>query len=229
MKGPKVLRLQEIHELYQTIARFPLSVSEKNLVHYTQLSRLDARLAEVVTEHIRDFWWKYDPVSINRRIKAQTSPAAIRPMIAQILGLCEGDKLVKTAFGKWAAAVLAGVSKAHPQLYFVPSLRPRSKSFDREVSEARAEFVESGFYSRALLFNKGIPGSIKSFANAPMNTETRTKAELYLKLRPHLQITLKELEDRLGVDRTTLSEIRSGQLHKIGIKRLASLVDKLVV
>lgn len=227
----KLLPQDTLHGLYQSIARFPLTVSEKNLALYTQNARNDPRLAEVLTEHIRDFWWKYDPQVLNQKLKSQPWPEAIRPMLIQIFELCESDLHTRKKFGLWMSKALSGIGKAPAQLYFFSTGRPRSKSQDREVAESLPSFSKSGYFARDLLFNKGNPGTLKASAkgmNTIIDSEAGIKLQLLATLRPQLLgKTLLALTHETGFDRTTLSKVRSGKVERISVKLLARLSDRL--
>ena len=229
MKGPKLLKREERFEIYRTLALEPLSFSEKDLVSFIQNARLDPRLAEVTTEHLRDFWWKYEPEKLNRMLKRQPWPAAVKPMLFQILEHCGGDRRTRAEFLEWTEKLTMGIGTVSPQLYFVPTLSPRSRSLDREVGECLPSFRKAGFLAKDLLFNKGLPGLIKAKPQVPnqhIKTADLLKLELLERIRPFLaRESSPELQKRAGIDRTTLSDLRLGRLNRLSLKKLSRIAD----
>lgn len=115
-----ILNEKELAKIYLEISLSPLSLDEESLSFYISQSRHDPRLAEIVTEHIRDFWWRYEESSLNKSLKKQEFPNAILVMIEQISTLTNLDISTKDNFISWAK----GVSKEiYPpkvkELYFI--------------------------------------------------------------------------------------------------------------
>jgi hypothetical protein len=117
---------------------------------------------------------------------------------------------------------MAGIESAPAGLYFVTPLRPRSEAFDREVTEALPSFKKAGFFARDRLFNKGIPGRIKSYQDRDLriSTEDRLKFELFQKIRSHSH-------PPINIDRTTASKIKLGRLDQLSVKTLSRVLDHL--
>lgn len=229
MKGPRRLSKNRRFSLYLELKRHPLVFSEKDLSLFIQNSRLDPRLAESVTEHLRDYWWKYDPRSLNKKLKRQPWPAAVKPMLFQLLESCKGSRKTKIAFGQWAAEVLQGLPNSDsPALYFISSLEPRSRSLDREVNESLESFRKAGYFAKDLLFNKGQAGFIKSSADLKKSlgrAEDRLKLNLLERLRERMNDQKSLAKLKAGLDRNTFSKIKSGRLDRVGLKLLSRALD----
>lgn len=232
MIGPRLIPEADRFALYQAMVRSPMSFSEKDLALIIQNGRRDARLAEVVTEHIRDYWWKYNPELLNRRLRTQPWGAAIKPILNQIDEFCDAPSELRLEFQAWARTVIRGVRNSPPQLYFYDDSRPRSRSQNREVDEALVSFLSAGYVAKDYLFNKSRPKSIGQRPTA--STTTVTRADL-LKESISRDITqrvgglsLKEVSQRYGIDRTTMSKIRSGKVSGMSVDRLSEISDRLV-
>lgn len=231
MKGPKPMDPVFQVELYQRLVRTPLIFSEKDIAYFIQIARLDPRLAEVITEHLRDYWWKYSPRKLNQKLKTQPWPHAIKPMLAQILEFCVADKETLSNFKKWYRAVVVRLPDAPPQLYFNLNLPPRSPFLDRQVNESLESFTQFGYYSTSVLFNKGFA---KKISNRPHTTNTILGQSDLIKLKL-LSLArkftkdkkIREIAAKTNFDRTTISQIKSGKLVNISIERLARFVDLL--
>lgn len=231
MKQPRYISQERRFVLYRELASFPLSFSEKDIALYTQHCRVDPRLAEVVTEHIRDFWWRYSPGVLNKALKKQPWPASIRPMLNQISEYCEGGEDLKAEFREWARKVCLGIGNVPPQLYFATVLFPRSETDDLEVTETLPSFSRVGYFARDLLFNKGLPkmlGRPDQEAGAILDAEALMKIKVMGEIRPMLlKMSLKEIEEKFQIDRTTASKLRGGKVEKIGLKRLFKIQERV--
>ena len=231
MKGPELLSQEKIFSLYHDLVRSPLQFSEKEIALYCQHARRDARLAEVLTEHLRNYWWKYDPKDLNKKLKRQPWPASMKPILAQIFKYCKSSPEVKLQFSRWMRDCLVGIENANPQLYFFPTL-VKSKSTDREVSESLSSFSKAGYFAKDLLFNKGQAGclgSIDSVMDLNIKLEDQIKLDLFRRIRPGLVTgTLQERAKELEVDMMTLSKIRRGLLGKVGTKVLAKIAERTI-
>jgi hypothetical protein len=104
----------ELYLIYQTQ---PLNLSEKEIALSFERSRFDARLFEIVTEHIRDFWWTIDPVYLNQACKKMKSPFVIKCIISAILDYCKITINNKYAFQNWSQLACRGIKKPAPQLF----------------------------------------------------------------------------------------------------------------
>ncbi|PWU14097.1 MAG: hypothetical protein C5B49_13760 [Bdellovibrio sp.] len=218
-------------KLFRKFVSDPLSFSEKDLALYVQNARLDPRVAEAVTEHIRDFWWKYRAETLNKKLLRQPWPQAIKPMINQIIEFCDGDEITAKEFKAWSRGVIRGFGNSPPQLYFVPHVWPRSKSFDREFVDSLPSFSRCGYFAKDLLFNKGKARSIKGppLNQAPaLDIEIKLKLQLIKDIQGYLaHFSTSQIMSKTGIDRTTLSKIRLGRLNQLSLKRLARFSEVL--
>lgn len=232
MKGPTRLPNEIRYRLYRELVLKPLDFTEKDIALFSQNARFDPRFAEVLTTHLRDYWWKYDPSLLNKKLKAQPWPASLRPLLNQILLRCEfPTSELRAQYSDWLILASRGIAPVKPQLYFESTLPPRSRSLDREVFESLPEFSSVGFYAKDLMFNKGLPGTVKApptTPKPPLRTEDFIKLNLFLSLRPLLsKKTLAELSKATGFDQTTLSEVRQGKLDQLSLRTLSELTDRM--
>lgn len=227
MKAPHIIPEAKRRALYRQVASRPLSLSEKDLVSIVQNGRVDPRLAEVVTEHIRDFWWKYDAKELNKKLRGEVWAASIKPMLNQIVEFCSADVETESKFKAWARQVVIGVPDSPPQLYFYLPLPPRSASQDREMLECIPSFSRAGYAAKDLLFNKGNAKSIAPVGKGPdtkMNSADLLKVNLAHQINTRLKdLTLKKIETSFRIDRTTASKIRTGKIEGMSANRLATL------
>ena len=85
MKGlTKIPNQKKLLQAYKALQFSPHSVRIKDLVHWSQWSRLDPRLGEILVEYIAKFWNEHNPVTLNQQLKKQVWPAAFGVLLEQV-------------------------------------------------------------------------------------------------------------------------------------------------
>lgn len=220
---------EELGELYARFYSAPLTFSEKEIAGLIETSRQDPRLAEVITEHLRDFWWKYDPEILNKRLKKTKWPNAICVMLSQIHELSDSEEDTRRSFADWSGQTRRGLKRPRGnQLFFYSSFIPGSKTMQREVVESKDCYVRNGYFGRDILFNKQNPKSIGVPKTSSIISEKDlAKLEVrrkILELKKSKRWKNKDIAMAAGTDNTTVSNIISGKLDKVS---LDYMYDKL--
>lgn len=228
MIGIKNIPLERRRELYQEIPRNALLFSEKDLRHFILNSRIDPRLAEVTTEHIRDYWWKYDPCLLNSLLRKSCWPQSVLPMLFQIEAFCQADESTRQMFLEWSKKVRSSIPKAAPQLYFIDGLKPRSKTQDRDVLESLAEFRRAGYFSREVLFNKGLPKKIKKREDHDLPKSVTEKLRVFDLLGENIKNKkIKTISLELKIDRDTAAKLKAKRIRYFSLERLIDFCERL--
>lgn len=231
MKGPKagMLSGDVLAEVYTTLNVSPLAVDEIFLAFAVEHSRLDPRLAEITTEHIRDFWWKYNPNVLAKKLLNTAWPAAVLPMLLLIENRCKTSKSNLQRFKKWSGVVRKQVDKeSSPQTYFIPLSMAEVRMRRDEHKKTLPEFFENGYLCRTLLFNKDNPKELSSASNNRLSLLNREK----LKAAKHLSKLLGDLNtiaaaQKLDTDKTTISKIRRLMVSDISLDFLYTKLGML--
>jgi hypothetical protein len=214
--------------LYFQLQNHSLKISEKKLAKVFEKVRYDARLMEVATEFIRDFWWNLDPHLLNRRMQISKFPFAIKPAISAILNSCSfSDKIRRHKFTAWCQIASRGIKNPPPQLFYIGLNNIGSNSMRREETEALDCFSSHGLIAKDLPFNKGIPGSVKTREDFPDRFDFKEilKSDLSLKIKLFKsQNGLNSIETMkaLRINRTFLSKILGNNLEGITLDYLAA-------
>jgi hypothetical protein len=151
------LTREEQIDCYNLLQHKKDDVLERDLARISQLCRFDPRLAEILTEFLRDNWFRFNPKKINRDLKKYLYPSAIGPSIEQIVEMCESEEDVKAEFSVWSSLLMKGIKPEMDQLYFINIFSPFGKHRIIEALESQKSFRRWGYYSTAVMFNKQNP------------------------------------------------------------------------
>lgn len=242
MKGlSKLLPPDKAPEIYWRLQRKPDRISPKEFVHWTQYSRYDARLAEQLAEHIRDYWYRYDPVVINSLAQKEAWPGAVGFLIEHTLEQCSKSIGVRTQFQKWAATAQRGLPSFTWGLFFIGAWPIASAAMNAQVSQSLSSYKKWGFYGKDILFNKQIPGEIKA-PSYRRNQPKRDEQVQALPIDQHVKVTIckqlreykirhkltnREFAERLGVSQSKSSNIYNYNTKDISVALFLKLAERI--
>ncbi len=216
--------------LYHPIQNNSFRIGEKDVAHIFARVRFDARLMEVTTEFLRDYWWNLDPQLLNHQMKLSKYPYTIKPSILAILRTCAfPNEKTKDDFFRWCQLVVRGIKDPSPQLFYIGLNKIGSKSMRREEDEALECFTEHHLIAKDLPFNKGFPGTVKTaedFAHRTHFVEAK-KSECALEIRRFKMrngFTNKQVMEALQINRVFLSRILNNRLDGITLDYLGEKV-----
>ncbi len=218
--------------LYHSVQMLPLSVSERDLVSCLCRSRLDPRLLEVLTEHVRDFWWTKDPEILNRAAKRSAHPFMIKVAVNFVCQLCENDEATAQDFHQWMVQALRGIANPAPQFLFVGVVPLFSKSAQIEIDNCQPILKKLNLVSSVIPFNKQMPGRIKprGFADRRIGNTDELKLKYVSLLKDYKAQNLlsnAEMINRSGINRVFLSRLLNNKFEKISVEYLESKVKAL--
>ncbi len=160
MKGPtKILNQDERADLYFKLQR-PQAVSPGVLALSIEQVRFDARLAECVCEHIRDFWTDLDPNILHCELTKIIWPETVLPMLEEIRMRCEGTPEEHLEFLKWSNIVAFGFKNDSRQFFYIDNWLPDHPHFHENIHSSRPWFIKHNYYCKETFFNKDIPKSL---------------------------------------------------------------------
>ncbi len=156
MLGLKVIpSTDKLIEAYNTLtSRGPLAAE---LAEWTQWSRFDPRLAEILVQSISKHWKSFDLFGIRAELLPQPWPAALGVLLENILAAKILPARDVDVFRHWAAAAMAGVEPAPNELFFFGTRKIGSLAMFRDASEASKSYTKWGYLGRELLVNKADP------------------------------------------------------------------------
>ena len=197
MKGlkkiPSTRQLAKVYSILQDMKKE--KVSEKQLALYSQWSRLDPRLGEIVVQHIAWCWKQYHPIKLNSAIGSQVWPAALGVLLNHVpIYFQQKEKNWKEfdLFKKWSGCVMDSVPPAKNELFFINLYLPNSKFLYREAFYSTKLYKQYGYLGKELLINKAKP------AHKTLIPAKQRKVILNELLKTKKTLTVKEYLRELG-------------------------------
>lgn len=181
-------------------------VSESDIVLFSQWSRFDARLAEVVVHFLSMHWMLLHPIKIHLELKKQPWPATFGV-------LCEFSEKSITSARKlwkcWKKTVLNEIKPADSEQFFIGLQRLGSPTMLQNAEMPINEYSKWGYLSREILFNKP---KLKTFKTHSFSFEVRYKILMKL-LTQNKRITISDY--LLAIDHSISKRTAERDLSKI--------------
>ena len=211
-------------EIYEYLQLSPLRVSEKELSVIMDRCRFDARLFEIVTEHVRDFWWATDAEYLNQYCKKAKSKFVIKCIAACLLEYCHSDDCTKKEFINWMILATRGISDPPSQLFLIASYSVGSRKEQEQVTHGLACFKNHNIFYADLPFNKVHAKNLKSVRSHDKSKVNdidliKVKAVLRIKKLSH-QLKNSEVIQKTGINRLFLSKILNNKTEDISAEYL---------
>ena len=122
------------------------------LALWSQWTRFDPRLGELLVEWFARCWTKQDPIALNAALRTQPWPAAIGPIL-------ETAALIQTIelelFRNWLRVVMTTFLPAPNEQFFIGLNKVAGPRMIREAGAASKVFRRWGFLSSEVLLAKG--------------------------------------------------------------------------
>lgn len=189
---------------------------------------MDARLYEVMTEFVRDFWWALEPQILNKELKKQQNGFLIKTIIASIFDYCEIEDAIRDEFSKWATFASRGVKDlATPELLY-QDIKIGGKYEKRVIENTLPSFKRHNLYFSDIPFNKELPRSVRSRScwNTRFNIIDFLKLDAVLKIKKD-SLSLKniEIEKKYKTNRVFVSRILNNTYDGIKIDFFEKVIE----
>ena len=156
MKGlkkiPSVKQIARAYEKLQGRQKECLSCYRLSL--YSQWSRLDPRLGELLIKYISQYWEKIHPIELKNCLQKEVWPAAFGVILDHVSFYFDQKKKDKALFRKWAECVLHGIEPARGELFFVFLYQPGHQLMYEEALYSLKIYKKWGYLASDLMFNK---------------------------------------------------------------------------
>jgi hypothetical protein len=215
--------------IYEHIQHAPLSISEKELSQIFDRSRFDARLFEITTEFVRDFWWSLDAEYLNKNCKKAQSSFVVKCVLSCIYEYCKADTLTRAEYLKWMALATRGIPDPTPQLFLVAGYNIASAKEQEQVVHGLDCFRRHKVFYADLPFNKTVPGALKSMRDYDQNKINeidliKIKSTLKIKKLSHIYKNY-ELIEKIGINRLFLSKVLNNKTDRISAEYLMEVAS----
>lgn len=156
MKGLKhIPSTRQLALAYSALRRG--EVSDSKLVLYSQWTRLDPRLGELIVQYIAGFWKEVHPVCLNSCIQNQVWPAVFGVLLDHVPFYYKKKKIKNqelVLFRKWADCVMAGIQPVSGELFFIDIYSTGSKLMYEEAFYSGQIYRKWGYFGKDLMINK---------------------------------------------------------------------------
>lgn len=203
---------------YIKVVYEPLNIDEKKLIRYASLVRKDPRFAEIITEHIRDFWWKYEKEVL---VKKNKKTIELLFLVEMIKVNCETTE----EFLEWVNYILTN-SKVEKQKKKEVFFKTEPIFEKLQLKKQDPLYEKYNYFGYEMFFNKGLPREVKNLKTAPIRLKDEMKYLEVIKIKESAKnnnYNNKKLAEIFNTDETTVSNIMNKKVHKI---TLDFLVDK---
>ena len=197
MKGLKKIPSQrQLFQAYKTLQCLPDSVSIKKLVLWSQWTRLDPRLGEILIGYLSNFWRIHNPVEINQQLKRQIWPAVFGVLLEQVPFYClqklKNKEWDRKSFFYWAKCVMIDIPPADNELFFIGLYKAGGKFVQEECFYSIKPYRKWGYFSKELLLNKAKPVK-KTLISLPQR-----KAVIDELLKSYKTITVQDYLEKMN-------------------------------
>lgn len=131
------------------------SVSAEEIARYSQWTRLDPRLAEILTGYISRNWKEISPITLNLEMKKQPWPAVMGVITEQIEKFSETKADDRDLLKNWSQCVMTSIHPAYNEQFFIGLRNFGGKQMKNDVSQSTKSFIHWGYFGKEVFKNKG--------------------------------------------------------------------------
>lgn len=159
MKGlNKIPNQEKIAKVYATLQFHQDSVHPKDLALWSQWTRLDPRLGEILIEYISKFWQKQNPIVLNKYLKLYPWPSVFGVLTEQVpfyhLQNPQKKNWNKKLFLNWAKCVMTDIPAAEDEQFFIGLYKAGGRKMLEECLYSIKPYRKWGYFAKDLLINK---------------------------------------------------------------------------
>ena len=197
MKGlKKIPNQRQLSQAYKALQFSPQSVQIKDVVLWSQWTRLDPRLGEILIEYLSKFWQKHNPVEINQQLKQKVWPAVFGVLLEQVPFYCsqylKNRKWDKKLFFHWSKCAMTHISPAKNEQFFIGLYKAGGQLVKEECFYAIKPYRQWGYFSKDLLINKALP------PKKTLISVSQRKAIINELLKSHKRITIRDYLEKIN-------------------------------
>lgn len=212
---------------YERIIIKKLSLDESFLAKQLNFVRKEPRLAEVVVEHLRDFWWKYDANKLVNKTSLENR-RILKLFVDMINEYCSG--VDNEDFIAWKNIILNSKSKVFKRKIYFFLLDSNFIKKDQKNNSYKI-YEKYGFYCHELLFNKGIPKKILTRDSSFLKETDKMKIEVVariVEIKESKNLSNLFIAKAIGKDETILGKIINSKVDGISLEYLVDVKDRMI-
>lgn len=154
----KVPSTDDVRKVYDILLAEKISGSidlpEEMLALWTQWSRFDPRLAEILVEFFALNWEKIAPIALRKRLLLLPWPQAFGVLAENVTasGILSPDD--RRTFQRWASTILSDTPPARFEQFFLGLRKIAGGEMLKDVLGSSKTYLKWGYFGRDLLVNK---------------------------------------------------------------------------
>jgi hypothetical protein len=151
---PSLGDLQDAYSRLQKQQRVGEAVSPHQLVLWSQWSRFDPRLAEMLVARLSASWASFNPIDVQEALRDAPWPAALGVLLEQVRIYGLSQRAERKRYQSWLSCAMVSILPARGELFFIGQ-----RAFAGKLALADAEFSlrsyrRWGYFGREVLLNK---------------------------------------------------------------------------
>jgi hypothetical protein len=151
MKGPRSFpSVAALKKMYILLGKPQLDI--KTLFEIYPLTRFDPRLAEILVLSLARNWQRFNPLSLNQKLRGAMTPAVLGLLLEQAEFLIE--KKNKGLFRAWRQMTLMGIKPSRGEIFWIGVYGFNSETTRNLPFHSTKPFLKWGFYGDDVLINK---------------------------------------------------------------------------
>lgn len=163
MKGlARIPNNKDLRKAYNLLQSRELKLKEADLILWTQWSRFDPRLAEIIISRLVEDWPKQSPTALNLAALQMPWPAVLGVLLEHAKLLVK-KKESFSLFENWMRCSLTGIGRASGELFFIGIEEFAGKRVRHHTSHALRVFKKWGYLCDTILLPKFLPNFSKTY------------------------------------------------------------------
>lgn len=158
MKGLIIIPIQsDLLEAYNELLANQ-AITNKKLALYSQWTRFDPRLAEIMTSYLSQNWLRFSAVELHKQILKQPWPQALSVLLDFAESKLRNTRSRKdfSFFSLWKKTVTYRIPPAHGEQYYIGVESFAGKRMQKMAGESLPEFTRRGYLAKDAPINKNI-------------------------------------------------------------------------
>lgn len=158
MKGlykiPTQVDLAKAYNQLQSFKSKRKAIEENQIALWSQWTRFDPRLGEILADYLLKNWESLNPVQLNSEIKKLPWPAALGVILETSKLLIEKNRF--SIFSAWSTLVMSGIKLADNEQFFIGLNKLLGAKMMREVMYPLKIYRKWGYLSSDPMINKAL-------------------------------------------------------------------------
>jgi len=174
MKGlERIPSIQDLAKAYDHLLEG--KVESDTIALWSQWSRFDPRLAEILVAYIARHWKTFDLFELRSALLKRPWPQAFGVLVENAIAARLISRREVSLFRRWANTILSGVEPASGELFFFGTRKIGGSAMALDASASSKTYSRWGYLGRDLLVNKADTSILPSQGSTTLSRSTRER------------------------------------------------------